>query len=532
MQHYGLRSFFFLIGLALVFAGCTSSKTPGTTGGTGGTAQQSTASAFPANLAVASPLDFQEPGTAATTSQLTAVSRSVLRSSNTPQNAYTRAVERINAVLNGTTPIKDVFTPRLFYTQERDAACYGPELAYVDHPDASLPNAGTLPSGDLGIWAEITSSGEACAAAQLNARMQGVRDRSYIALMSVASMVRVYIDAGNTWPDDVTPGTTVDLTAAMNALGISDTVFHNATMTLDTAGQQWTYTLDFTYSGSGTAYDISLTLIHVAGSSDTYEGLLTYTADYTFDPPGSCPTTDVTLNGSLHYLKYSDNDMRLQSRSVQTCGHGTTALTQPLSNIYPGTAITAGMVVNPDPTLWGNNFSQFTASFDPNDLGGQYSFVWQAGPFDPNSRILDVGLEAGTSGEAYFGFGDRVDTPSDGSIRGFICNWAGPGHNNTLQDYAQRQHLTLNPTTNQYEPTNAAASDITYAPTNSCMYDGSGSFLYDRDLDGDLSDETADTVNVGPGETLAFDLMAPSGSATNIWDHIVNNRGYDLPDYP
>jgi hypothetical protein len=45
--------------------------------------------------------------------------------------------------------------------------------------------------------------------------------------MSVASMVRVYIDAGHVWPDDVTPGTTEDLTAAMNALGISDTVFNS-----------------------------------------------------------------------------------------------------------------------------------------------------------------------------------------------------------------------------------------------------------------------------------------------------------------
>jgi hypothetical protein len=495
-------------------------------------AQTATTNAFPSGIAVASPLDLETPGAAPAMVQAAFTSQSQMRNSNRLQNAYRRAVDRINEVLDGTMPVRDVFTPTLFFTQDRDAPCYGPQLLYENHPDALTPNSGTLPTGDLGLWNETEITGTACAAAQLNARLRGVRDRSYIALMSVASMVSVFIDADNTWPDDVTAGTAVALTAEMNALGISDTTFTSATMALDAAGQVWTYTIELIYSGSGTPYDISLTLIHVPGSSDDYEGLLTYTAESTLNPPGNCPTTDVTLNGSLHYVKHSANDIRMQSRGVQTCGHGSTALTKPLTDIYPTTAMSTGSVVDPDPGLWGNNFNRFTANFDPDDLGGHYSMVWQAGPMDSHSRILNVGLEAETAGESYFGFGDPVDTPTDGSIQGFICNWAGPGNDHTLQDYAQRQHITLNTVTNQYEPSNSAASDITYAPTNSCTYDGSGSYLYDRDLDDDLTDETAATVNVAPGEVLELDLMAPSGSATTIWDHIVNNRGYDLPLYP
>ena len=156
---------------------------------------------------------------------------------------------------------------------------------------------------------------------------------------------------------------------------------------------------------------------------------------------------------------------------------------------------------------------------------------------DPSVLVIipeidrDIGLQAVTAGEGYFGFGDQVGT-TDGSITGFICNWAGPGGSHVTADYAQRQNITLNATTSVFEPTNSAASDIIYAPTTTCLYDGSGSYLYDRDLDGDLSDETSDTVNVNAGETLELDLMVPGGTATTIWDHIVNNRGYNLPSYP
>jgi hypothetical protein len=35
-----------------------------------------------------------------------------------------------------------------------------------------------------------------------------------------------------------------------------------------------------------------------------------------------------------------------------------------------------------------------------------------------------------------------------------------------------------------------------YASTNCCTYDGSGSFIYDRDLEGDLFNETTDALVV------------------------------------
>ena len=82
-------------------------------------------------------------------------------------------------------------------------------MFYENHPEGpDGPVFGSdpypsLPTGDLGIWSETNDGTEACIAAQLNGRMEAFKDQSYIALMNVASMIRVYMDDGNTWPDDM-----------------------------------------------------------------------------------------------------------------------------------------------------------------------------------------------------------------------------------------------------------------------------------------------------------------------------------------
>ena len=92
-------------------------------------------------------------------------------------------------------------------------------------------------------------------------------------------------------------------------------------------------------------------------------------ADGTFDPPGNCSTTDVTLNGS-HYVRNDANDIRSQSRAVTT-DHGESALSEAVDS-----SVIAGNVVSPAAS-WSDNYQQFTAEFDPETLGGHYSHVWQ-----------------------------------------------------------------------------------------------------------------------------------------------------------
>ena len=190
---------------------------------------------------------------------------------------------------------------------------------------------------------------------------------------------------------------------------------------------------------------------------------------------GHC-SGDVTDNGSLHYVRSSATELSFQNRFGQFCGAGASGLTEPL----PSTAGISGNVVSPGTRLvmtWGNNFSVFTADFDPTTLAGEYSYSWQAGYGDSDSRILNLNLTAST-GTAYFGYGPEFTTSTSGVIDGFYCNWAGPGGHSKAQ-YAQKQTMTL--AAGLWGPD---VSTITYAPTNSCIYDGSGSFTYDRDLSG------------------------------------------------
>lgn len=547
-----LIHFLFLIGplLTLGLVGCDSNAT----GDSADEQGDDTAgkAGFPSKMIVASPTSSGTSGSAKT-----------LRSILARTSGYESLTHQLEDLLSGSSTVSDVFDPEAFYALSGDAECYGPELMYEDHPDGATPNSGSLPTGDLGIWVETLGTGEACAAAQLNEQLEGVQNRTFMSLMGLASLIIAYESGGSTWPDDVeTTGSTGDLTSTLNAAGIANVTFVSAEIQYDSFTEQYDYDLEFTYSRGGTDYDIAVTLVYdkVDGDADddTYESLLNLLVEDTFNNPGDQCTNDrVTRGTSLHFISNSATDIRMQSREAAWCEHFdfdtaslSNGLTLSLSDAGLSTEIT-GNVLNPDTdpdgspsTLdgWENNFSYFTADFNPDTLRGDYAYIWQAGPGDSHSRVLNVGLEVtdGTVGESYFGYGDRVDSNSfEPIVRGFICNWAGPGNDHTLRDYAQRQHITLSETSGLYEPSNdnGSASNITYAPTADCTYTGGGTFTYDRDLDSDLSDETTDTINVGPSEILTLDLMDDYEDATStdhngIDNYIQDARGYDLPDYP
>lgn len=440
---------------------------------------------------------------------------------------YSSALETINDIIDGSATVSGSFDPTLFLQGPMTADCFGPSLAYQDHPDGSTPNSGTLPTGDLGIWQETEADGEVCAAAQLNAQLKGVSDASNMALISLASLIQVANDNSLAVP---TAGTSLNLTTEMNALSISSTTFTQASISQSLSGQ-WSYDLSFTYLDSS-SHDIAVSLTHDPSSSDNYEGLLTYMVDDFFDPAGNCPITsgtgaDITYNGSLHYILDDANSLRFQQRYASLCGHGQSGLSEALSS-----STVSGSVLSPS-SSWRNNFSIFTAELDPNDMSGSYSYTWQAGDGDSDSRIFNLGLNPHTpqDGESYFGYGPRVQSATDGTIDGFYCNWAGPGNSHSKLDYAQRQHITYNSSTGQFEPSNSGASDITYAPTDSCLYDGTGSFAYDRNQDGLLNDDISQLMVTDPATSgLGLDLMDKM-SYSDITESI-DNRGYDAPNYP
>ncbi len=521
--------------LALSATACSNSDTDP---GLGGVIADS---AFPGGLTLASPLETEPAGGILARSALSATHRSI----------YSATTATIDGLLDGSTPVNDTFNPMLFLRSTGDAACFGPAMNYQDHPDGVTPNSGQLPSGDLGLWAEHNDDdgngvydGQACAAAQLNARLRGTGGRVMMALMSLASSARTAVDAGGSLPSG--SGGSLDVTAEMNALMLPNVNFTAASIVLDTSGaaDEWRYTLDFVYTSTNpmdsSTFDhvINLSLVHQPGSSSTqYEGLLNYRVTNNQQTGGNCDRSVVTINGSVHYRRSSASAITLQAREAEFCGDGVNGITAAL----PGSGTLSGNVVDPalkynangDDPGWANNFTLVTASYDPSSLAGSYSTVWQAGDADSNARVMNVGLSDTTplEGEAYYGFGDPVDV-SDGSITGFYCNWAGPGASGTLHtDRAQRQSVVFDTTAGIFKvPT--GGSDIVYAPVNSCSYDGSGTFLYDRDLDGDLTDESADTASVSDpvSFTLQLDLMGLNGAADIA--EAIQNQGYAAPVYP
>lgn len=483
----------------------------------GDAADASLARIFPLNLAVTSPLHMEQ-----------VVSAAAVDGSWT--TGYAIATAEIYEVLTGATPLTDVFDPAALLTVGADAACYGPTLLYRNHPDGGGSGSGELPRGDLGLWQEVDSTGDACAAAQINARLNGAEQQSQASLLLMAALIDAANDAGLPLP---TTGGALDVTTALSAVGIPHVTFTLATISYDVSTDAWTYYAEFTYTdpadGSSHAMVVSLTYTPDAASpTTTYTGVMHYRANDE-QAWGNCPggggsgaTKAVTHNGTLAFARLGADDLRIQQRTGVFCG-------------YDVDARTDGIV---DPTGdWGDNYASFTANFNPATMAGDYAYAWQAGVHDRASRVLNVGINnfSPLDGETYFGYGDRVQAEADGVFvaQGMYCNWAGPGAASSLQPYAQRQFITFNSTTGHFD-TPAGGSDLRYAPTNSCQYDGSGAFWYDRNLNG-AEDETPDDVIVTPGAVNPFDLMEAIDSdgdgAATIAEKIAA-RGYHIPVAP
>lgn len=491
------------------FAACSSgggsSSSSSAAGGTGGTASSTQSDYFPTSFAVASPLDRSVSGAAL---------MKALATGSVP--AYSREFEAdtdgINDVLNGTSLSACSFDASLFLSRSGNAGCYGPSVGFEGHPDAgSGSSAGELPPGDLGIWSEeeTDGSGEACSAAQLNARLDGMSDQMNAGLTAAAAVVCVINNNSGTlsMPAD----STTTLTSEMNAdLGEASLTFNEVTLAHsdDTGRDAYTYALDFNYTDAdGESHAVAVTLQHVEGCDDGgYEGVLSYSVDDEEDLafgncPASGPGVPVTRAGSLAYRKYSDYAMATDSRTAVFCGNGA-------ADTFDGDGLvdfSAKYDASTNPDGWGGDANRFITNFNPTTLSGQYAYAWQAGALDNYTRAFNIYLERDNdtdllSGSAFFGYGSDVGD-SDGAIDGFICNWAGPGGainsgtaqagTVTLAEKAQSQTIVESSAGGVFT---ASASEITYAPTNDCDYDGTGSFRYDRDADGDLSDESASTA--------------------------------------
>jgi hypothetical protein len=440
-------------------------------------------------------------------------------------SAFAESTKQIAGVLDGTVSVAGAFDAAAFGRKLQLTRCYGPTMHYTEHPNGPAGNSGQLPQGDLGLWLESEpSSGEACAAAELNAHLESDATHARAALVALAALVRV-IGAGLP-----SAGASVSAVAGMNALAIPGVSFTKATLALDATGKTWSYALTFTAPGPHTV-DVSLT--HTPGATATaYSGAYAIAIDG--EPPFPNCTTASTVDAmTTTYARTGAAAMALASRRGTYCATSLAGL--------PSTLVGADSLLDPavkwpaTPTGWGGNFARFGASFDPSSetLKGDYAYVWQAGPQDGNTRDFNIRINgASADGEAFFGYGDDIAT-SDGTLKGLICNWAGPGNGRTLQPYAQRQFVAFEAATGKWKQP-AGGSDIRYAPTNDCTYTNAqrsagATFWYDRDLTGAAAGSAtqANLIVDATDTTYPLDLFGKGTSAT-IADAIAA-RGGKLP---
>lgn len=475
--------------------------------------ESETTTAFPSSLAVASPFDYTDDTSGVSSSSLIKTLGSASFVSR-----YTWATSRISTILASSSPALCDFTPELFITEETDAGCFGPTVVYEGHPDwttgdpGHTTDSGALPVGDLGIWSETDDdTGHACSVAELNARMEGVRDKSMASLMGMASMICVLNSNGYSLPSS----SDLDITTEMNAVGYADVTFNSAVISHEVNAEGddvYSYSMDVTYAPGSESYDIVAELSHVPTSALDYEGRLSYRINDTADALGNCSSTDVTNHGSLLYDRNSKTEMAVEVRAATVCGHDADIMND-------------GLV---DPTQsWDNKFGLLVANYDPGTLEGNYAYSWQAGEGDGNSRIFNIVVEedASTSlptAKAFFGYGDDIATAGfDGTIGGFICNWAGPGSDHTYTENVQYQEISLDSTAAVFV---TDASQITYAPVVGCDYDGTGTFTYDSNFDA--------VVDTGPLVAITNDLLVLNDAdGDSLWDEIADS-GFTQPSAP
>ncbi len=476
---------------------------------------QTASVAFPTSVAVASPTSVTTGSAPAPGLQALAVSASA-----TPD--YVTFSDEISAIVNGTAT-GAAFSPAGFASGSANADCYGPQIMWEDHPDANVPpdpTSGTLPPGDVGIWLsnEVPPPASSdptppCSVAQLNSRMDAARSRARAALGALASMVSAIVsDASLSFP--ASAGDSTDVTSAMSVppgVTVSSAVVTKSTTS--SSEDKYGYTLNMTYDTDGdtNAEPVVLAMAHIPGATGgVFRGVINYRITMN-KVGGNCPSAEVTINGSLLYNATSANALTMEMREAAFCGTAVNGLNASgivdASDAFDGVTNTNG---------WTDNLNIFRASFDPQTMLGNFAYAWQAGFGDGAGRVFNVAMSddgndqtEDLSGVAYFGFGGDLAVASpDPSIAGFICNWAGPQNDHTLLEYAQRQAFAFNTTTGLFELLSGAANDaIGYAPTNSCTYDGLGTFKFDTNAVNGLADEVSN---------VAVDNNLADGTATSI----------------
>lgn len=391
----------------------------------------------------------------------------------------------------------DIILPDLAETVP-DPSCYGPNVCYDNHPDGEDGGSdghssceageGSLPGGDLGIWDNVMSTGEACASTKQNADMEEIS----IKLDSVMAIMASMRCLAGTEP---AADEEIDLTGT--DYNIEDHITTDKAMTwttatfsriADSSDSKPVYQYHIVVTVGGT--DVEINIKHSPTDADaagtTYVGSLFAKFNGGMDaaPCGDSGTCD-SVGLTLDYSKDLSNNVAYKLVSAEYMEVSDTG-----TGIYDNDA---RLIYNGD---WGANFSQSIVNMNMKTLTGASEYSWTAGRGptgqDPTEATRVFNMRVYTEDDAYkadafFGYGEKVGAGAGtgysgdygvGAITKFICNWAGPEHNKDgIANLGQIQLMERSEETGYYVPV-TDGNFTAYAPVNACET-SDADFTYD-----------------------------------------------------
>jgi hypothetical protein len=474
--------------MAMMFAACAK-KSDSSSSSSTTTTDSSMVTAMPSNLSVSS---NTESGASVSSRTAGRTSSSEISDTSDPKK-HKDKVARLEAVLNS-DDINQCHKaiPKKMKGSGGSVNCFGPELAYVNHPSDNTTD-GTLPSGDLGIWTAYSdnTTQEACAVGQMNKLLSKVGRKVDLAMGITAMMVCAAKNDGLKKP--AVDGAALDVTASVAKTKVKEKrggmVITSATLkrsTVVSTGKKkytskitgsFSYTLD---DGTTDNQSFAIKFQHVPDTDSTDsvkagEGLVQMWQEQD-GTDQNCGTEGFDVVTSVAYKNTSDN---LSFRAVKA-KFADNMTSDDYFNSSDKEVVGISAQESSTGSGWCADLNVVRANIDKDGFG-KVGYAWQAGKGDGFTRTFNIKTDnsSGTlTGDAYFGFNPHPDNSSGTNkyrttnIDRMICNWAGPGQdiNRAGESKVQRQQLSYDSTNNVWKST---SDNITFAPTNDCDFDNS-----------------------------------------------------------
>ncbi len=385
-------------------------------------------------------------------------------------------------------------------SEDKYADCYGPNLLIKSgtHADGSYPAApnsigmpsNPLPVGDVGIWSSSTTSGEACTAAQITKLVDSQTKFGYLTQLTAARLY-CFANINSVLPKAAGDKTSLDATQLASLGFTKDSKTFDATSAViegvNDSGSNFGYKM--TIEGTMRSKGFSMVVQYADQTDEGFAGTASYVfRDSTAATGGCSGGSGVSFAGKMGFSRAdAKSNVKVQLDHAIFCGTTYSPLTKEGgTQIDPCDRVGSTYTGDSDSANgWAGDYNRVVFNYDPDTQIGTYSYAWQAGKDDGNTRVFNAEIKTETTGVGYFGFGTGIgtiassacsDTMSASSISKMVCNWAGPGNSHTGQSYVQYQPMKRATTKDSW--TVDTGEKITYAPQNSCDTTGSTSLEY------------------------------------------------------